>query len=212
MNDLALDIARIRQVREAVGPDVAIRLDGNCVYTVPQAIRLCKAIEPYDIESLEQPVKAHDIRGLADIRGKVGIPIMADESVETMRDALAIIEHRAADVIKIKISKCGGLGPSRRIADLCAAADIEVTVGNGFNTSLLATAELQLACSTSAITLAGEFIGPDKLTDDIVDAPMTFENGEAVLPTGPGLGVEIDRAKLEEYSTTLEEMTAVFAG
>ncbi len=208
VRDLPLDVARVREVRAAVGGDVAIRLDGNGVYTVPQAIRLCRAIEEFEIESLEQPVQAHDLKGMADIRRAIGIPLMADESVHSMHDALAVIELRAADIIKLKISKCGGLGPSRRIAELCQAADIEVMVGNGFNTSLLATAELQLACSCSAISPAGEFIGPDKLTDDICKTPMTIENGDAILPMGPGLGVEVDLDKLEKYRTTIEQMSA----
>ncbi len=211
VHDLDLDVARVREVRAAVGSEMAIRLDGNGVYTVPQAVRLCRAIESYDIESLEQPVQAHDLKGMADIRNAIGIPLMADESVHTMHDALAVIERRAADIIKLKVSKCGGLGPSRRIADLCQAADIEVTVGNGFNTSLLATAELQLACSSSAITPAGEFIGPDKLKDDICTIPMTIENGDALLPKGPGLGIDVSREKLETYSTTLAEATVALS-
>lgn len=210
VNDLDTDIARVRVVRETVGPEMNIRLDGNGVYNVPKAVRLCSAIEQYGIESLEQPVQAHDLKGMAEIRQKIGIPLMADESVHTMQDALAVIEHRAADIIKLKVSKCGGLGPSRRIADLCQAAGIEVTVGNGFNTSLLATAELQLACSSSAILPAGEFIGPDKLEDDICE-PMLIENGDAILPKGPGLGVEVDREKLKKYATTLEQVTAAFS-
>ncbi|CAN1505242.1 COG4948 L-alanine-DL-glutamate epimerase and related enzymes of enolase superfamily [Caulobacteraceae bacterium] len=210
VHDLETDVARVREVREAIGPDIKIRLDGNGVYNVPLAVRLSRAIEKYNIESLEQPVQAHDLKGMAEIRQQIGIPLMADESVHTMHDALAVIEHRAADIIKLKVSKCGGLGPSRRIADLCQAAGIEVTVGNGFNTSLLATAELQLACSCSAILPAGEFIGPDKLEDDIC-IPMRIEDGDAILPKGPGLGIEIDRAKLEKYATTLEKATAALA-
>jgi len=206
VHELDLDVARVREVRSAIGPDMKIRLDGNGVYTVPQAVKLCRLIEAFNIESLEQPVQAHDLKGMADIRNKIGIPLMADESVHTMLDAMAVIEHRAADVIKLKISKCGGLGPSRRIADLCQAAGIEVTVGNGFNTSLLATAELQLACSSSAISPAGEFIGPDKLSDDICE-PMKIEAGDAILPKGPGLGVEISHKKLDQYATTLEDAT-----
>lgn len=198
VNDLDLDVARIREVREAVGPEVAIRLDGNGVYTVPQAVRLCKRIEQYDIDSLEQPVQAHDFRGMAEIRQAIDIPLMADESVHTIHDALRVIELRAADIVKIKVSKCGGLGPSRRIAELCQAADIPVTIGNGFNTSLLAIAELQLACASSAIHPAGEFIGPDKLEDDIC-GPMVIDAGDAVLPAGPGLGAKVNREKIAQY-------------
>ena len=211
VDELDLDIARVREVREAIGPDMDIRLDGNGVYTVPQAVRLCRAIEKFDIESIEQPVQAHDFKGMAEIRNAISIPLMADESVHTIHDALAIVEQRAADIVKLKVSKCGGIGPSRRIADLCEAAGIPVTVGNGFNTSLLATAELQLACSSAAVVPAGEFIGPDKLQDDICDVPMTIEDGAAILPKGPGLGVEINREKLEKYAMTLEAVSVALS-
>ena len=82
---------------------------------------------------------------------------------------------------------------------------------NGFNTSLLATAELQLACSSAAVYPAGEFIGPDKLEDDICDVPMTIEDGAAILPQGAGLGVEINREKLKAYATTPEEASAALS-
>lgn len=202
-DELDMDVARVKEVRDAVGPDIAVRLDGNGVYSIPQAIRLCREIDRYDIEHIEQPVAGDNIKGMAEIRQAIGIPLMADESVHDMKDALSIIEHRAADVIKLKVSKCGGLGPSRRIASVCHAAGIEVTLGNGLNTSVLATAELQLACSCAAIMPAGEFIGPDKLVEDIVETPMTIENGEALLPKSPGLGVEISQDRLKKYAVSL---------
>ena len=202
-DDLALDVARVRAVREAIGPDLRLRLDGNGVFTVTGAVRLCRQIDQFDIEHIEQPVAGHDLKGMAEIRRAIDIPLMADESAHTMQDILAIIELRAADVVKLKVSKNGGLGPSRRMADMCHAAGIEVTVGNGFNSSILATAELQLACSCAAITPAGEFIGPDKLLDDLCDAPMTIEAGEAVLPEGPGLGITVNEEKLKKYAVSL---------
>lgn len=203
-DNLALDVARIKAVREAIGSDVALRLDANGVFTVTSAVRLCRQIDQFEIEHIEQPIAQHDFKGMAEIRQAIDIPLMADESAHTAQDVLRIIELRAADVVKLKVSKNGGLGPSRRLADMCRAADIEVTVGNGFNSSILATAELQLACSCAAIKPAGEFIGPDKLLDDLCDTPMVIEAGEAVLPKGPGLGITVSEEKLAKYEFSID--------
>jgi L-alanine-DL-glutamate epimerase-like enolase superfamily enzyme len=81
-------------------------------------------------------------------------------------------------------------------------------IGNGINASLQALAELHLACSHAAILPAGEFIGPDKLVDDIVKAPLKIENGEAILPDAPGCGTEIDEEKFKTYTVNLADRKA----
>jgi L-alanine-DL-glutamate epimerase-like enolase superfamily enzyme len=140
---------------------------------------------------------------MADIRQAIGVRLMADESVHSVDDALRVVTAKAADVVKIKMAKCGGFRRSRHIADLCAAAGVETVIGQGMGTSLQALAELHLACATSAITPAGEFIGPDKLTGDIADAPMVVKGGAALLPSEPGLGAGLDRDALEEWKFLL---------
>jgi L-alanine-DL-glutamate epimerase-like enolase superfamily enzyme len=108
------------------------------------------------------------------------------------------VTAKAADVVKIKIAKCGGFRRSRQIAELCAAAGVEVVLGQGIGTSLQALAELHLACATSAILPAGEFIGPDKLVSDIADKPMVLDRGTALLPNEPGLGTGLNRDSFDK--------------
>jgi muconate cycloisomerase len=196
--DPQLDIDRVRAVREAIGPDLKIRIDANGVFEVSDAIALIRKLEAFDLDHVEQPVPAHRIEAMADIRQAIGCRLMADESVHSVDDALRVVTAKAADVVKIKIAKCGGFRRSRQIAELCAAAGVEVVLGQGIGTSLQALAELHLACATSAILPAGEFIGPDKLASDIADRPMTLEGGTALLPDEPGLGTGLDREAFEK--------------
>ena len=184
--DPQLDIDRVRAVREAIGPDLKIRLDANGVFEAPDAIALIRKLEAFDLDHIEQPVPAHRIDAMADIRQAIGVRLMADESVHSVDDALRVVTAKAADVVKIKIAKCGGFRRSRQIAELCAAAGVEVVIGQGIGTSLQALAELHLACATAAISPAGEFIGPDKLVSDIADAPMVLDGGTALLPERAG--------------------------
>jgi L-alanine-DL-glutamate epimerase-like enolase superfamily enzyme len=198
-----LDVDRVRVVRDAIGPEPKLRLDANGVFDTPEAIALIRKLEAFDLDHVEQPVPGHRIDQMAEIRQQIGVRLMADESVHSVDDALRVVTARAADVVKLKIVKCGGFRRSRRIAELCAAAGIDVVVGQGISTSLQALAELHLACSTSAISPAGEFIGPDKLSADIADTPLVLEDGAALLPSGPGLGSGLDHQALEKLETPI---------
>lgn len=187
-----LDIARIREVREEVGPDIIIRTDANQVFEVREAISLIRKIERYDLDHVEQPVKDWDIEGMARIRNAIDVPLMADESVHSARDALRVIEAGAADVIKLKIAKSGGYQKCRNIIAICEAAGVGVVVGNGIQTSAASLAELSLCCASPFVHPAGEFPGPDKLTSDILVKNMEIVDGDAILPQGPGIGSDLD--------------------
>ncbi len=188
-----LDIDRVRVVREEVGPDIKLTADANGVFDdVRAAIRLIRELEPYDLEHVEQPVPDWNLEGMAMIRSAIDTPLMADESVHTARDALNVIKAEAADYIKIKIAKCGGYRRAQEIISICNAAGVGVVVGNGRGTSAASLHELALVCANPTIHMAGEFPGPDKLVSDIMLKPMEFVDGEAVMPSGPGIGSDLD--------------------
>lgn len=192
-----LDVARIRVVREEIGPDIALRADANGVFDVPTSIRLIGRLERFDLEHIEQPVPDWDLEGMATIRNSIGVPLMADECVHTPRDALRVIAAKAADVVKIKIAKCGGYRKAQEVAAICTAAGVDVVVGNGKGTSAASLHELFFVCSSPAIHAAGEFPGPEKLATDILLEPMKVVDGEAILPAGPGIGSELDYGTFE---------------
>ena len=190
-----LDVDRLRVVREEVGPNIKISADANTVFDVLTSVPLIRKMEPYNLAYIEQPIPAWDLEGMAKIRQAIDTPLMADESVHTARDAINVIKAGAADLIKIKIAKCGGYRRAQEIITICELSGIDIVVGNGKGTSAASLHELNLVCATPSLHLAGEFPGPDKLVSDIMMEPMAFVDGDAVLPTGPGIGSDIDYEK-----------------
>lgn len=190
--NLSLDVDRVRLVREEIGSDILIRVDGNGVYDVHDSIRLIRQIEKYDLDHVEQPIAEWDLEGMARIRKAIDVPLLADESVHTPLDAYRTIKAEAADAIKIKLAKCGGFQKAQEIIAICKAAGVEVILGNGIGTSAAALAELALACANPAVKPAGEFPAPDKLGKDILLHPMKIVEGDAILPTRAGLGSALD--------------------
>ena len=186
----AEDLKVIRQVRKEVGKNVAIRVDANQAYTFDQAIRLFKSMEEYDIESIEQPLPAHDLEGMKSLAKILDTPIMADEAVFTPSDALKIAYERAADIINIKIGKVGGLYPARKIASIAQAAGIMCTVGSNLELEIGISASLHFALAASSATYPSDlFIGKDLHQYGIADIPSTIENGVAYLSDASGLGI-----------------------
>jgi len=123
------DFERVRRVREAVGPEISIRIDANQGWTVDEAVDVLSKLERFNIKLVEQPVKAEDIRGLAEVREKSPIPVMADESVHASDDAIRVIKEGAADLINIKLMKSGGILKARKIAAMAEAANVPCMIG-----------------------------------------------------------------------------------
>ncbi len=124
-----VDIARIRTVREAVGPKIALRTDANQGWLPSDAIRALRGLEPYNVEFCEQPVPYWDWAGLHQIRGNVPIPVMADESIHSPHDAITGIRQDAMDMINIKLMKTGGLLDAVRLAHIAEAANLPCMLG-----------------------------------------------------------------------------------
>lgn len=194
------DRDRVRAVREAVGPDFAIRIDANAGYDADTSIRLARLLAPFDLQLFEQPVPADDIAGMVRVRREsAGIPIMADESVLDHASLIRIIQAGAADIVKVKIMKQGGLFNTRRMISTAQAAGIRCVLGHGFGLGVNTMAEIMLA-STSLNVMDGlESVGPLKTKDDIVTRKLDLNSGSLALPPGPGLGVALDEAKLARY-------------
>ncbi len=192
------DVERVRVVREAIGDSVKLRVDANAWYSREDAMRVIRRIEKYDLDNIEQPIPDWDFEGMAAITAKVDTPIMADESVHNLWDAYRIVKNKVANIIKIKISKIGGFYKAQQVINLCEAAGVPVVVGNGMNTSILGSAELNLACSHKQIVQGGEFVGPAKMKEDLVKEPMVMIEGKYVLTNKPGLGIEVDEEKIKK--------------
>ena len=198
------DAERLLAIREAVGPHVSLRADANRGYTPAEAIQLCQLTEKYKIglELLEQPCEAWDLPGMAKVRAAVNIPIEADESCFGPHDAEAVVRAGAADVLNIKIGKAGGLGNAMQIAAIAEAAGLKSVLGTSFGLGPKIAAKLHLAAAMRDFTGAVEFTelglhGPllKGEMDQRLSLPLD-EDGCLPVPTGPGLGVELDPEKV----------------
>ena len=193
-----VDRDRVAAVRAAV-PEMDIRVDGNEGYEVDAAIRFARAIAPYRIALFEQPVPRHDLEGLARIRRSIDIPLMADEAIAGPETLLAVIRLGAADIVKVKVMKQGGMLRCLRAIDLADAAGIRCVIGHGFGLTLNTLAELHVAAVSTNVLDACECVGPTKLTGDVVSAPLVMETGSVMVPTAPGLGATLDESALAHY-------------
>lgn len=200
------DAERLRAIRDAVGPDVSLRADANRGFTPDEAIEFCRLIERdgINLEILEQPVEAHDLPGMARVRQAVNTPIEADESCFGPHDAEAVIRAEAADVLNIKVGKAGGLVGCMKIAALAKQAGLECVLGTAFGVGLGIAAKLHLAAAIGHYSGAVEFTelglhGPLLLGQADKDLALPLdEDGCLPVPTGPGLGVELDYEQIAE--------------
>ena len=197
--DPETDIKRIAMVREAVGYKVGLRVDANQKWSPTTAIRLIKKMEKYDLDYVEQPVPAWDIDGMRHVSEAVETPIMADESLFTLWDALLLVKSKAADYFNIKVPKHGGILWSKKIVAIAEAADIPFFSGALAGTSITIAASLHLISSTKLECLG---ISRLSLKDDVVIKPLEAKNGQFTTPSNPGLGVEINEEKLRKFTIT----------
>ena len=189
--DAASDVARVRAVRDAVGPGPRIRLDANQGWTAREAVRVVCALEDAgaDVELVEQPLPAADLDGMAWVTARVSTPVMADESVYDVRDLVEVIRRRSADLVNVKLAKCGGLSVARTLLELARAQGIGSIVGSMMEThiGLGAAASLVAAYGTSAVSDLDAAWWAERSP---VVGGLTYEGATVVLPDSPGLGIE----------------------
>jgi L-Ala-D/L-Glu epimerase len=192
-------IERVAAVRAAVGDRMALRVDFNESLTIHEAVRFIPRLEPYRLTLVEQPIPRDDIAGLARLRRRIAIPLMADESVSGPASLVEIIRREAADLVKLKVMKQGGLLRTLAMVQCAEAAGLGVVVGHGFGLTLSTYAEAAVAAVSAAVIDGCEAVGPLKMAGDVVLDPVRLDSGVIHLPDAPGLGATIDPAELERY-------------
>ncbi|MBI1894972.1 MAG: mandelate racemase/muconate lactonizing protein [Acidobacteria bacterium] len=196
--DPVQDLARVRAVRQAIGPGLKLGVDANGAWDVDQASCMIERLSEFDIAFAEQPVGPEDVEWMAEVRRRVRVPIVADESVYTEHDARALARAGAADVLSVYIGKSGGIGPARRIT----ASGLPCTIGSNLELGIASAAMIHLAVATPAVqaeTWPCDIIGPLFYEDEILTEPLEIAGGLARAPQRPGLGVELDAEKVARY-------------
>lgn len=197
------DVARVKAVREAIGPDIKLGVDANGGWpSVAVAIETIKRLREFGIYFAEQPISPEQSSQLAEVRNAIQIPVIADESVFTLKDARILAALNAADVFSIYVGKSGGITESMKIAQFAQTQKLKCTVGSNLELGVGSAAMVHFAMA-SRVTAAEEFpcdiIGPLYYEDDIVREPLPIKPGEARPNDKPGLGVELDDEKVERY-------------
>lgn len=200
--DRMKDIARVRAVREAVGEEVAIRVDGNAAYTFTEAREILNELAKFSLTDAEQPLSRGDLRSLAELRRAVGIPIAAQESVSSPEDAYSVLEQNAADLLKIKLTHIGGFQRAMQVAAVVGAKGLPVVIGQGSAcTTLLSAAEMHLHAALKSAQPAGEMTGFLRLGEQDIFSLIKVKRGKAILPDSPGLGIEVNAEKLKSLTS-----------
>jgi muconate cycloisomerase len=204
------DVELVRQIRQAIGPELNICTDANQGYpTAKAAVKVIKAMEPYGLLYMEQPVEGID--QMADVARRVDTLIMADESAWTPADVVEIVQKKAADVISIYTTKPGGMFKAKKVAAIAEAAGLKCNVNGSVETGVGNAANVQLAASTGVVTygcvvpvstpkeksrggIAGVYY-----QDDIITEAFGYEDGDVIVSSKPGLGIQLDEDKVKHY-------------
>ena len=204
------DLELVRRVREAMGPDIQISVDANQGYPAPNAaIRVIRAMAEYGLRYMEQPVEGID--AMAEVAQRVDTPIMADESAWTAQDVLEIARKKAAEIISLYTTKPGGLLNAKKLAAVAEAASLQCNVNGSVETGVGNAANIHLAASTAVASLpcvvpvstpkgkGKKGIAGIYYQDDIITEPFQYADGDIIVSSKPGLGIELDEEKVKFY-------------
>jgi L-Ala-D/L-Glu epimerase len=201
----ATDVARVRAVREAVGPDVTIRLDANQGWTPAEAVTVIRGLEDADlgVELVEQPVIGEDVEGLAWVRSRVGLPIMADESLLSLVDLERILRLQAADLVNVKLAKCGSLGIAVEQLRRAAEAGLGTMVGSMME-SAIGVGAIAAVAAAHPTSVVNDLDAAWWAARSPVVGGMRYDGERVLLPDQPGSGIdEVDVAFERDGAGTL---------
>lgn len=186
--DWRQDGKRLEAIRRAVGEEIHICADANEGYSVPDAIKFAHLASELGLQYLEQPVARWNLDGLRTVREHGALPIMADESLHDLRNAVELLSSGAVDLFGLKLVKTGGLWRAKQLAELAEAYHVPCVVISPFDSLLGAAANLHLAASLPG-PLLPQGLGTSVVASGDPLGTLEFVDGFIEVPAGPGLGV-----------------------
>ncbi|MCL3862464.1 o-succinylbenzoate synthase [Actinotalea sp. K2] len=196
------DVEPTRLLRETFGDGLLLQVDANAAYTLADA-RLLRRLDDLDLLLIEQPLAEDDLRQHAELAKQLRTPICLDESIVSAKVAADAIVLGATQAINIKAGRVGGYLEAARIHQVALAHGIPAWCGGMLETGIGRAANAALA-ALPGFTLPGDISASDRFYAQDITAPFVLDEGRIAVPTGPGLGVEVDPVRLEEVTVRSE--------
>ncbi|MFE2728912.1 mandelate racemase/muconate lactonizing enzyme family protein [Kitasatospora sp. NPDC059327] len=193
------DRAHLTAVRDAVGGDIEILTDVNCAYDLDQATRVGAVLADLGISWYEEPLQVDDLANLAELRRRTGLTVVNGETHFTRFDLRDSLLHRAIDVFMPNVARCGGITEAMRLSALASAFHVDIAP-HGVGSGVSLCAALQLCAATPNLRTYEYNRLPNPIRENILLNPPKFTDGALVVPTGPGLGFELDDDAVERYT------------
>ena len=202
------DVRRLEQMRKFLGRHMDMRLDANEAWPIDGLIDRVQPLLRFGPTALEQPVPHAEVNSLAELRPRLGVPVMLDESLCGYPDAVSALEQQTADLFNVRLSKCGGILPSLRIIGLAQRSGLGVQLGcHPGETALLSAAGRHVASRVGGLRYVEGSYDRHILAANLTTQDFTFGYGGRARPIkGPGLGVRVDPAALEAMTLHSHEV------
>lgn len=193
-----VDIQTIAAFREAFGPGMGLRIDPNGAWSPQTALHICKRLEPYNLEYIEDPTWG--IEAMARLRRDIRIPLSTNMCVVDFDQIPVAFRLNAIDVLLGDVHKWGGLLASRKLAAVCDTLMWGMSIHSGAELGVSEAAKLHLATCTPNLTYAIDTHYPHLADDILAGGKMKYNEGAMTAPAGPGLGVELDPDRVARYA------------
>jgi L-alanine-DL-glutamate epimerase-like enolase superfamily enzyme len=202
------DARRMARVRRILGHQIDLRIDANEAWSAGEVVDRVAPLLRFQPSALEQPVPHAEVDALADLRPRLGVPVMLDESLCGYPDAVRAVERKTADILNVRLSKCGGIIPSLRIMELARQSGLGIQLGcHPGETGLLSAAGRHLAGNIGGIRFLEGSYDRHVLADNLIAEDVTFRYGGKAAPIpGHGLGVTVVPEALERMTVSHREV------
>lgn len=194
---VAADVAHVAAIKKALGDRGAVRVDVNMAWSELEAVEGMAALEAGGVDLIEQPVRADNVAAMTRLARRFAVAVMADEALHGPHDALALANAGAADVFAVKIAQSGGLVPAAQVAAVAQLSGVALYGGTMLEGAIGTAASAHLFSTFGDLSAGTELFGPLLLTEELLRTPLVYKDFMLQVPTGPGLGLEIDIEKLE---------------
>lgn len=194
-----LDTAVVRALRERFADNVELYVDGNRGWTASESMRAMREMADLDLLFAEELNPADDVLGRRWLVERLDVPFIADESAPTPADVTREVLGRSATAVSIKTARTG-FTQSRRVHHLAEGLGLEVVIGNQIDGQVGTACAVAFGAAYELTSRrAGELSNFLDMSDDLLTRPLQISGGQLVVPSGPGLGIDIDESRLQHY-------------